>query len=261
MKYEDVTFEISGSAAIITINRPNSLNAFRGQTIEELIHAFRRAWAAREVAAVVLTASGTKAFCVGGDQKLFNEQGSYGTSSNGLWEIDELHAVIRNIPKPVIAAVNGYAIGGGHVIHVICDITIAAEHAKFGQAGPRVGSFDAAWGAAYLSRVVGEKRAREIWFFCRQYTAQQALDWGLVNKIVPADKLLDEAKSWANELGNMSPTALKALKYGMNTETAHIFGTEKLASVALELLGNTDERVEGTNAFVEKRAPDYAKFR
>lgn len=261
MQYEDVLYEVSDSAAIITINRPDRLNSFRARTIEELIHAFKRAWASRDVAAVVLTAAGTRAFCVGGDQKIFNETGSYGTSENGLWEIDELHTVIRNIPKPVIAAINGHAIGGGHVIHVLCDVTIAADHAKFGQAGPRVASFDAGWGAAYLARTIGEKRAREIWFFCRQYTAQQALDWGLVNKVVPGDQLLAEAKSWAKDAAAMSPTALKALKYGFNADSAQIFGGVKMAAVALELLGDTEESAEGKQAFVDKRPPNFAQFR
>src|SRR5690606_28642436 len=150
------------------------------------------------------------------------EKGSYGTSENGLWEIDALHNVIRDIPKPVIAAVNGIAIGGGHVIHVICDITIAAEHARFGQAGPRVGSFDAGWGTAFLARTVGEKRAREIWFFCRQYSAAEAKEWGLVNKIVPGDKLMEEARAWANEAAVLSPTALEFLKHSFNADSAHI---------------------------------------
>ena len=261
MHYEDVSYEVSDAAAIITINRPDRLNSFRARTIEELIHAFKRAWAARDVAAVILTAAGNRAFCVGGDQKIFNETGSYGTSENGLWEIDELHTVIRNIPKPVIAAINGHAIGGGHVIHVLCDVTIAAEHAKFGQAGPRVASFDAGWGAAYLARTIGEKRAREIWFFCRQYTAQQALEWGLVNKVVPGEQLLDEAKAWAKDAAAMSPTALKALKYGFNADSAQIFGAVKMAAVSLELLGNTEESAEGKQAFVDKRPPNFAQFR
>jgi dihydroxynaphthoic acid synthetase len=261
MQYEDILFEVADDAAIITINRPQRMNAFRARTIEELIHAFKRAWAARDVAAVILTATGERAFCVGGDQKVFNETGSYGTSENGLWEIDALHTVIRDIPKPVIAAVNGHAIGGGHVIHVLCDVTIAADHAKFGQAGPRVASFDAGWGAAYLARIVGEKRAREIWFFCRQYTAQQALDWGLVNKVVPGAELMTEAKAWVKEVAALSPTALRALKYGFNADSAHIFANVKMAGVALEMLGNTAESNEGKQAFVDKRPPNFKQFR
>lgn len=261
MQYEDILYEVADDAAIITINRPQRMNAFRARTIEELIHAFKRAWAARDVAAVILTAAGERAFCVGGDQKVFNETGSYGTSENGLWEIDDLHTVIRNIPKPVIAAINGHAIGGGHVIHVLCDVTIAADHAKFGQAGPRVASFDAGWGAAYLARTIGEKRAREIWFFCRQYTAQQALDWGLVNKVVPVADLMAEAKAWVKETAVLSPTAIRALKYGFNADSAQIFANVKMAGVALELMGSTPESDEGKQAFVDKRPPDFKKFR
>lgn len=261
MQYEDILFEIADDAAIITINRPQRMNAFRARTIEELIHAFKRAWAARDVAAVILTATGDRAFCVGGDQKVFNETGSYGTSENGLWEIDDLHTVIRNIPKPVIAAINGHAIGGGHVIHVLCDVTIAADHAKFGQAGPRVASFDGGWGAAYLARTIGEKRAREIWFFCRQYTAQQALDWGLVNKVVPIADLMTEAKAWVKETAVLSPTAIRGLKYSFNADSAQIFANVKMAGVALELLGKTPESDEGKQAFVDKRAPDFKQFR
>lgn len=261
MQYEDILYEVADSAAIITINRPTRMNAFRARTVEELIHAFKRAWAARDVSSVILTAAGERAFCVGGDQKVFNETGSYGVSENGLWEIDALHTVIRDIPKPVIAAINGHAIGGGHVIHVLCDVTIAAEHAKFGQAGPRVASCDAGWGAAYLARTIGEKRAREIWFFCRQYTAQQALDWGLVNKVVPGAELMDEAKAWAKEASVLSPTALRTLKYGFNADTAQIFGAVKMAAVTLDLLGRTEESDEGKQAFVEKRPPNFQQFR
>ncbi|MBE0590942.1 MAG: enoyl-CoA hydratase/isomerase family protein, partial [Gemmatimonadales bacterium] len=223
MEYTDVLYDVSEGIATITINRADRLNCFRGRTIEELIHAFKRAWADRDAAVVILTAAGNKAFCVGGDQKEMQEKGTYGTSENGLWEIDDLHNVIRNIPKPVICAVNGYAIGGGHVIHVICDVTIAADHAKFGQAGPRVGSFDAGWGSAYLARIVGEKRAREIWFFCQQYTAQTALEWGLVNRVVPGDQLQQAARDLAKQAVALSPTALKFLKHAFNADSAHVF--------------------------------------
>lgn len=261
MDYTDVSYEVRRPAAIITMARPERLNAFRGRTIEELLHAFKRAWVEPGVAAVILTGAGERAFCVGGDQKEFLEKGSYGTSSNGLWEIDALHQVIRDIPKPVIAAVNGHAIGGGHVIHVLCDVTIAAEHAKFGQAGPRVGSFDAGWGTALLARHVGEKRAREIWFFCRQYTAAQAESWGLVNKVVPKERLMDEALAWAQEAAALSPTALRFLKHAFNADTAHVFGQVKMAGDGLEVFGHTEEALEGKRAFVEKRLPDFARFR
>ena len=262
MDYTDIRYEIAdGHTAIVTMDRPKRFNAFRGRTVGELIHAFERAWSDREIACVILTGAGDRAFCAGGDQKEFVEHGSYGTSENGLWEIERLHHVLREIPKPVIAAVNGVAIGGGHVLHVVCDVTIAAEHARFGQAGPRVASFDAGYGTAYLARIVGEKRAREIWFFCRQYDAEQALAWGLVNKIVPGDRLLDEARSWAKEAAALSPTALRFLKTAFNADSAHIGGQGKLASTGLDVFGHTEEAHEGHRSFVEKRPPDFTKFR
>jgi len=259
--YQDIRFELDESNAIITIARPKRLNAFRGRTVEELIHAFQHAWSNKKVACVILTGEGDRAFCVGGDQKEYVEKGSYGTSANGLFEIDTLHNVIRDTPKPVIAAVNGLAIGGGHVLHVVCDVSIAAEHARFGQAGPRVGSFDAGYGTAYLSRVVGEKRAREIWFFCRQYDAQQALDWGLVNKVVPGDALLDEAIARGREVAALSPTALRFLKMSFNADSVQAYGQGKIAFTGLEAFGKSAEAVEGRTAFAEKRPPDFSKFR
>ena len=261
MDYTDVAYEVRGPAVVITMNRPQRLNAFRGRTVEELLDAFRRAWVEPRTACVVFTGAGERAFCVGGDQKEFLEKGSYGTSANGLWEIEALHQVIRDIPKPVIAAVNGLAIGGGHVLHVICDVSIAAEHARFGQAGPRVGSFDAGWGTGILSRAIGEKRAREVWMFCRQYDAQQALAWGLVNKVVPGAQLMDEALAWAAEAAALSPGALRFLKHAFNADSAQVFGHGKLANDALELFGHTEEALEGKRAFVEKRAPDFGQYR
>jgi len=261
MEYEDIRYEIDATNAIITIDRPRRLNAFRGRTVEELIDAFHRVWTDSQVACAILTGAGDRAFCVGGDQKEYAEKGSYGTSANGLFEIDTLHNVIRDTPKPVIAAVNGLAIGGGHVLHVICDVTIAAEGARFGQAGPRVGSFDAGYGTAYLARVVGEKRAREIWLFCRQYDAQQAEQWGLVNKVVPAERLLDEARAWGREAAALSPTALRFLKASFNADTAQSYGQGKLAFAGLESFGKSEEAKEGRRAFVEKREPDFSKFR
>ncbi len=261
MEYTDVKYEVSEGIATITIDRESRLNCFRGRTIEELVHAFKRAWADKSAGVVILTGAGRKAFCVGGDQKEMQEKGTYGTSENGLWEIDDLHMVIRNIPKPVICAVNGFAIGGGHVIHVLCDMTIAAEHAKFGQAGPRVGSFDAGWGSAYLARTVGEKRAREIWFLCEQYTAQTALEWGLVNKVVPADRLMEEARAMARKVVALSPTALKFLKHAFNADSAHIFGQVKMAADGLAAFVNGPEAAEGRDAFLAKRQPDFSKYR
>jgi naphthoate synthase len=261
MDYQDIRYQIEDTNAIITIDRPKRLNAFRGRTVEELIHAFKRAWVDHGVACAILTGAGERAFCVGGDQKEYVEKGSYGTSASGLFEIEALQNTIRDVPKPVIAAVNGLAIGGGHVLHVVCDVTIAAEHARFGQAGPRVGSFDAGYGTAYLARVVGEKRAREIWLFCRQYDAQQALAWGLVNKVVPAEQLLDEARAWGREAAALSPTALRFLKASFNAESTHVYGQGKLAFEGLEAFSKSDEAQEGRRAFAEKRAPDFSKFR
>ncbi len=261
MPYQDIRYEVHEATAVVSIDRPDRLNAFRGRTIDELIQAFKRAWADRGVACAILTGTGDRAFCAGGDQKEYVETGSYGTSANGLWEVEALHHTLREIPKPVIAAVNGLAIGGGHVLQVICDVSIAAEHARFGQAGPRVGSFDAGYGTAYLSRVVGEKRAREIWFFCRQYDAAQALAWGLVNKVVAADLLLDEALAWGREVAALSPTALAFLKSSFNADTAHLGGQGRIAFMGLEAFGKSDEADEGRRAFVEKRAADFSKFR
>ena len=192
--YEDVDYTVEGTTAVITINRPERYNAFRGRTVEELIRAFRAAWADRAVQAVILTGAGEKAFCTGGDVKQRAETGDYGPTESGMFEIGYLHKLIRDIPKPVIAAVNGVAVGGGHVLHVLCDLSIASETARFGQAGPKVGSFDAGFGSAYLARVVGEKRAREIWYLCRLYDAATAERWGLVNAVVPADRLMDRGE-------------------------------------------------------------------
>jgi naphthoate synthase len=261
VEYEDIRYEVDAPSAIITIARPERLNAFRGRTVEELIDAFHRAWTDSRVACAILTGEGERAFCVGGDQKEYVEKGSYGTSANGLFEIDTLHNVIRDTPKPVIAAVNGLAIGGGHVLHVVCDVSIAAEHARFGQAGPRVGSFDAGYGTAFLARVVGEKRAREIWLFCRQYDARQAEQWGLVNKVVPADRLLDEAREWGREAAALSPTALRFLKASFNADSAQSYGQGKLAFAGLESFGKSEEAQEGRRAFAEKRPPDFSKYR
>jgi len=259
--YEDVLYEVDGPAAVITISREERLNAFRGKTIEELIHAFKRAWADRSVRGLILTGAGTRAFCVGGDVKVRAELGNYGPTSNGLFEIGYFHRLIRDVPKPVIAAVNGLAIGGGHVLHVLCDLSIAAEHARFGQAGPRVGSFDAGFGSAYLARVVGEKRAREIWFLCRRYSAQQAADWGLVNKVVPAAELQSEVRAWADEILMLSPTALKILKQSFNTDTEQFASMGQMAYSSLKLFGETPEAQEGVSAFNEKRVPEFAAYR
>jgi dihydroxynaphthoic acid synthetase len=255
-KFEDILYQVDGPAAIVTINRPHRYNAFRGQTVEELIAAFRLAWADK---AVIFTGAGDKAFCSGGDVKQRAETGDYGPTTSGLFEIDAFHKLIRDIPKPVIAAVNGVAIGGGHVFHVLCDLSIASDTARFGQVGPRVGSFDAGFGTTYLARVIGEKRAREMWFLCRQYDAATAERWGLVNAVVPAARLLDEAKSWVAEMAAMSPTALRFLKHSFNTDTEHQAGLANMATAGLDLFVATPEGREGAAAFAEKRAPDFAR--
>src|SRR3954469_20597459 len=221
--------EVEAGLACISIDRPDRLNAFRAKTVDELIACFKRAWASADVGVVGLTGAGDRAFCPGGDQKQRAETGDYGPSASGLFEVESLHRLIREIPKPVIAAVNGYAIGGGHVLHVLCDLTIAADTARFGQTGPRVGSFDAGFGSAYLARVVGEKRAREIWFLCRQYDAETAERWGLINKVVPRDQLYAEVRSWADQMLRLSPTALKVLKQSFNTDTEQFAAVGQMA--------------------------------
>src|SRR5207248_3260837 len=213
-----------------------------------------------ELGVVALTGAGERAFCTGGDQKQRAATGDYGPSQTGIFEIETLHRIIRETPKPVIAAVNGLAIGGGHVLHVICDLSIAAESARFGQAGPRVGSFDPGLGVAYLTRVVGEKRAREIWYLCRQYDARQAESWGLVNKVVPDGDLLAEAKQWAREIAAMSPTAIAFLKNIFGADSAHQTGLANVAYTGLEVFVESPEATEGVTAFMEKRTPDFSPY-
>ncbi|MBM3676870.1 MAG: 1,4-dihydroxy-2-naphthoyl-CoA synthase [Actinobacteria bacterium] len=260
-EYGDITFERDECVAVITINRPDRMNAFRGQTVDELIHAFTAAWADKAVAAVVLTGAGDRSFCVGGDQKQRIESGDYGPTQTGLFEIERLHKLIREIPKPVIAAVNGYAIGGGHVLHVLCDLTVASATARFGQVGPRVGSFDGGFGTAYLARVVGEKRARQIWFLLEQFDAETAERWGLVNIVVAPEEVVPTAVSWGKTIGSYSPTAIKFLKHSFNADTDHIVGIQHLVFDGLALYGKTDEANEGLTAFNEKRTPDFEPYR
>jgi naphthoate synthase len=259
--FTDVSYKVDNGLAWITINRPERYNSFRARTVDELVRSFKLAWGSEEVGAICLTGAGEKAFCTGGDQKQRAETGDYGPSDSGLFEVDALHRVIRDVPKPVIAAVNGFAIGGGHVLHLLCDLSIAADNAVFGQNGPRVGSFDAGFGTGYLARVVGEKRAREIWFLCRRYSAEQAENWGLVNKVVPADQLHAEVRSWADEILQLSPTALKVLKQSFNTDTEQFAATGQMAYSSLKLFGETDEAKEGITAFNEKRLPDFSNYR
>ena len=260
-EFSDVLYEVDNGLATITINRPDRFNAFRAQTVDELVLSFKRAWASDEVGVVCLTGAGEKAFCAGGDQKQRMETGDYGPSQSGLFEVESLHRVIRDCPKPVIAAVNGIAIGGGHVLHVLCDLTIAADTASFGQNGPRVGSFDAGLGSGYLARVVGEKRARELWFMLTRLSPEQALEWGLVNKVVPAAELKSAVREWADTMLDFSPTALKVLKQSFNADTEHLAGTGQLAFTGLGLFVQSDEAEEGVRAFTEKRQPDFARFR
>jgi 2-ketocyclohexanecarboxyl-CoA hydrolase len=257
----DVRYEVDDGLAWITIDRPDRMNAFRARTVDELIRCLKRAWASPDVGVVCLTGAGERAFCTGGDQKQRAESGDYGPSESGLFEVEYLHRLIREIPKPVIAAVNGYAIGGGHVLHVLCDLTIASSEAQFGQTGPRVGSFDAGFGTAYLARVVGEKRAREIWFLCRRYDAETAERWGLVNKVVSAKELRAEVRRWADEILALSPTALRFLKQSFNADSEHMAGLGQLAFTGLGLFVDTDEAREGIEAYSEKRTPDFAPHR
>ena len=261
-EFTDITYAVEEDAyAIITINRPDRMNSFRARTVDELIYAFKHAWADRRVAAVILTGAGEKAFCAGGDVKERAETGSYGESEWGMFEIERLHRMIRDIPKPVIAAVNGVAIGGGHVLHVLCDLSVASETARFGQAGPRVGSFDAGFGSTYLARVVGEKRARQIWFLLDLYDAHTAERWNLVNDVVPAAELLDKAREYARKIASYSPTALKFLKHSFNADTDHIAGISNIAFDGLDMFVHSDEGMEGARAFAEKRPPDFSPYR
>jgi naphthoate synthase len=259
--FADVRYAVDDAVAVITIDRPDRYNAFRGRTVDELIAAFKTAWASHEVAAIVLTGAGDKAFCAGGDVKERAETGSYGETEWGTFEIERLHRIIRDVPKPVIAAVNGVAVGGGHVLHVLCDLTVAAAHARFGQSGPRVGSFDAGFGTAYLARVVGEKRARQIWFLLDLFDAETAERWGLVNAVVEPAELMPTALEWGRRIGSYSPTALKFLKHSFNADTDHLGGLSHLAFDGLELYASSDEGMEGARAFAEKRDPDFRRFR
>jgi naphthoate synthase len=260
MRYEDIRYEKKDGVAWITIDRPEVRNAFRTRTVAELTDAFTDAKFDGSVGVVVLTGEGDRAFCSGGDQK---ERGGEGYAADGErpMDVDAMHNAIRRCPKPVIAMVNGFAIGGGHVLHVLCDLSIAADHAIFGQTGPRVGSVDAGFGTAYLARVVGEKRAREIWYLCRQYDAQQALAMGLVNRVVPKAELRAETERWCRELLEKSPTALRLAKQSFNMDTEERAGVGEFASTALSLYYQTGEAQEGRNAFVEKRPVDFSKFR
>jgi 2-ketocyclohexanecarboxyl-CoA hydrolase len=259
MAYEDLLYEMRDGVAWITMNRPAVRNAFRAKTVDELIHAFRAAWDDRDVGVVVLTGAGDKAFSAGGDQRERTGAGYGGAGGIGI-DVHGLHGVIRAIPKPVIAMVNGFAIGGGHVLHVVCDLTIAADTAIFGQVGPRVGSVDPGFGTAYLARLVGEKKAREIWYLNRRYSAAQAVEMGLANIAVPHDELDAEVDRWCKELMERSPTALALAKRSFNADTESIRGIASMGMAALSLYYDTEESKEGGRAYREKRKPDFRKF-
>jgi 2-ketocyclohexanecarboxyl-CoA hydrolase len=256
--YSDLLYDEKDGVAVITINRPDKMNAFRGVTCDELIHAFNRAGWNAAIGVIVLTGAGTRAFCTGGDQSA--HEGSYdGTGTIGL-PMEALHAIMRVVPKPVIAKVRGYAIGGGNVLATLCDLTIAAESAQFGQVGPKVGSVDPGFGTAYLARIVGEKKAREIWYLCRRYTAKEAEAMGLVNKVVPDDQLDAEVESWCREIVERSPTAITIAKRSFNADSDSIAGIAGLGMQALKLYYATEESQEGVKAFNEKRKPDFRRY-
>lgn len=259
MEYEDIKYDLRDSVATITIDRPKVLNAFRNRTCEELIHALDRAAWDRGVAVIVLTGAGERAFSTGGDQS--SHEGSYGGRGTIGIPVEELHAAIRNAPKPVIARVRGYAIGGGNVLATLCDLTIASDDAVFGQVGPKMGSVDPGFGTAYLARIVGEKKAREMWYLCRRYTAQEALAMGLVNAVVPAAELDAEVSRWCEELVARSPTALAIAKRSFNADTDSIRGIASMGFQALSLFYDTEEAREGVTAFKEKRPPRFRKPR
>ncbi|MCF8112065.1 MAG: 1,4-dihydroxy-2-naphthoyl-CoA synthase [Desulfobacteraceae bacterium] len=263
MDFSEIVYEKKDGVARVTINRPKKYNACTTQTLSEILRAFTDAWSDGNIGVVVFTGAGDKAFCTGGDQSIRDAGGYEGGEGvlplEVMWQ--QVSQMIRTIPKPVIARVNGYAIGGGHVFHVVCDLSIASESARFGQVGPRVGSFDPGFGTGDLARAVGMKRAKEIWFLCRRYSAQQAMEMGLVNAVVPHEQLDEEVDKWCGELLEKSPTALKMLKYSFHAETDGTAGVTQLGVGGLGMYYNTDESMEGKNAFMEKRRPDFKKFR
>jgi naphthoate synthase len=259
-KYEDILYDTSDGIAKITINRPEVRNAFRPTTVFEMSRAFEVARGDPKIGVVILTGAGTEAFCSGGDQRIRGDDGYIDPKGTGRLNVLDLQVQIRRLPKPVIAMVAGYAIGGGHVLHVVCDLTIAADNARFGQTGPRVGSFDGGYGAGLLARIVGQKKAREIWFLCEQYDAQQALDMGLVNKVVPLASLEKETVAWCRRMLELSPLALRMLKAGLNAADDGLAGIQQLAGDATLLYYMTEEAQEGRDAYVQKRKPDFSKF-
>jgi naphthoate synthase len=264
--YSDIRYELSGDGiAKITINRPEVRNAFRPQTLFQLREAFNRAQDDPSVGVIIFTGEGPDAFCSGGDQRIRGDDGYIGddaVAQQGIGRLNvlDLQIQMRRCPKPIVAMVAGYAIGGGHVLHICCDLTIAAENARFGQTGPKVGSFDGGFGSGLLARQIGQKRAKEIWFLCRQYDAAQALDWGLVNAVVPLDRLESETVQWCHEMLELSPMALRMLKASFNAADDGLAGVQQLAGDATLLFYMSEEAQEGRDAYVEKRKPDFSKF-
>jgi naphthoate synthase len=263
--YDDIIYESAEGMARITINRPERRNAFRPRTLFELSDAFERARDDVEVGAIILTGAGGDAFCSGGDQKIRGDDGYMGdddVARRGVGRLNvlDLQIQIRRLPKPVIAQIAGYAIGGGHILHLVCDLSIAADNARFGQTGPRVGSFDGGYGSSLLANTIGLKRAKEVWFLCRQYDAAQALAWGLVNTVVPLEALESETVAWCRQILTLSPLALRMLKAGFNAAEDGLAGVQQLAGDATMLFYMSEEAQEGRNAFVEHRKPDFSRF-
>ena len=264
-QYDDIRYEQGNKDAKgivrIVINRPHLRNAFRPKTIIELKDAFEKAREDSSCGVIILTGEGPDAFCSGGDQKVRGDAGYVGKDGVPRLNVLDLQRQIRTLPKPIIASVAGYAVGGGHVLHMICDLTIAAENARFGQTGPKVGSFDGGWGASYMARIIGQKRAREMWYLCRFYNANQALEWGLINAVVPIEKLEEESVKWSREILSKSPTSIRLLKAALNADCDGQAGLQQLAGDATRLFYMTEEAQEGRDAFKEKRKPDFDKFK
>lgn len=258
--YTDILFDYAEGIAKITINRPEVYNAFRPLTNDEMLDAMRICREREDIGVIILTGAGDKAFCSGGDQNVKGRGGYIDGGGTPRLNVLELHRAIRSIPKPVIAMVNGYSIGGGNVLNVVCDLSIASENARFGQTGPKVGSFDAGFGSSYLARCVGQKKAREIWFLCRQYTAQEALDMGMINAVVPLDKLEETTVEWCRTILQRSPLAIRMIKRALNAELDGQAGMMEFAGDATLLYYLMDEAQEGKNAFLEKRDPDFSRF-
>jgi naphthoate synthase len=261
LDFQEILYHHDEGIAKITINRPEVHNAFRPETVRELSRPFHHAHMAADIGAIILTGAGDRAFCSGGDQRVRGDAGGY-RDAQGVQHLNvlDLQRQIRSLPKPVVAMVAGYAIGGGHVLHLICDLTIAADNARFGQTGPKVGSFDAGLGAGLLARTVGLKKAKEIWFLCRQYDARQALDMGLVNAVVPLERLEEETVAWCRDMLKHSPTALRVLKSAFNADSDGLAGIQELAGNTTALFYMTEEGQEGRDAFLEKRDPDFRRF-